>query len=417
MPPKKVIINTAGYKLMAIAKESEKKKSDEMEAKLLIKVLGLINANKGGNDDSFAVHMPFISDELKANLDENYAPNTVKNMVQNVRRLAKILGKNVFNASDYTDFESIKEILDGLESRKTITNSLYNLLKNSDMADEIIKPYYKYVRALGDLDYKKATPKELENKISYKEILNKRDEYEKKVDSHPGDFKLYHKYVILCLLTYMPPMRSSELTTCRLLDLSEYYQDNDIPDSNSDDFDKEMTELIGAELELPTGETFKLENFADLNTGYIVLHSYKTKSTYGDRVIKLPKELLPILKKYHNEYKSDWLIPKVNNRKDQATNVGLCHFLNGIFGKKISTSMIRKIFISSEVIDKNLPAEEKSKIARQMNHSAVQQAMTYSKFSNQLWPDQKKETKKLKKKEESKILPQQSLKPKLKLKK
>jgi len=49
--------------------------------------------------------------------------------------------------------------------------------------------------------------------------------------------------------------------------------------------------------------------------------------------------------------------------------------------------MMRKIYVSSEVIDKNVPINKKKEIAHIMGHSINKQANTYSKFSKLLHTD------------------------------
>lgn len=95
---------------------------------------------------------------------------------------------------------------------------------------------------------------------------------------------------------------------------------------------------------------FKIHKSTDadnyLYKGQFVFNDYKTKSTYGQQVIKCPKELLSILKKWMDINPTDYLL--FDTKFHQLTSPQFTHKLNAIFGKGIGSSQMRKTFLSDK---------------------------------------------------------------------
>jgi integrase len=95
---------------------------------------------------------------------------------------------------------------------------------------------------------------------------------------------------------------------------------------------------------------FKIHKSTDadnyLYKGQFVFNDYKTKTTYGQQVVKCPKELLSILKKWSDINPTDYLL--FDTKFHQLTSPQFTHKLNSIFGKGISTSQMRKSFASDK---------------------------------------------------------------------
>jgi hypothetical protein len=92
--------------------------------------------------------------------------------------------------------------------------------------------------------------------------------------------------------------------------------------------------------------------------------------------VAIPKGLKLIISKWVKINKGDWLI--CDHYGKQLTNVKLSQRLNKIFdGLKISTSMLRHIYLSDKL--KDIPKlQELEKLAQDMGHSLKEQ-MEYIK--------------------------------------
>jgi hypothetical protein len=101
------------------------------------------------------------------------------------------------------------------------------------------------------------------------------------------------------------------------------------------------------------------------------------KSDIGDtKIIDVPKNLAKVLRMWLKYNKTDYLLPKYG-KNEPITKNGLTLILNKIFyPKKISTSMLRKIYLSYKFGDIK---KEQDKIASEMNHSVQVQNNIYIK--------------------------------------
>lgn len=111
----------------------------------------------------------------------------------------------------------------------------------------------------------------------------------------------------------------------------------------------------------------KTDNYLDLKNSQFVFNKFKTAKTMGQEVVKFPKEFRTILMRYLKIVDiNDHLI--FNTHGKPYTNAGLAQQLNTIFGKKISTGMLRHIWISNKYKDMPSLAELKE-TADSLGHS------------------------------------------------
>ena len=104
-------------------------------------------------------------------------------------------------------------------------------------------------------------------------------------------------------------------------------------------------------------------------------NKYKTVKTYGIQSLEIPKELNKVLKKWIKINENDYMIYSSNNNKLSCPQI--TRVLNKIFGKKISTSMLRHIYLTN--VYKDVPQINKMEnLANEMGHS-VSTAMEYIK--------------------------------------
>jgi hypothetical protein len=112
-----------------------------------------------------------------------------------------------------------------------------------------------------------------------------------------------------------------------------------------------------------------------------LIQAYKTKKTYKDIKFNFVKEVADEIRKYYkhlstfkknNNINNDWFLMAKNNEK--MTRNDFTHFMKSIFeplGKNISTTMIRKIIVSSLY-----PVEQMKELSKVMGHS-MNVAMEY----------------------------------------
>ena len=120
----------------------------------------------------------------------------------------------------------------------------------------------------------------------------------------------------------------------------------------------------------------KADNFLDIKKKTIGFNVYKTFKTYGFQMIEIPKEIIPILKKFLKLNETDYLLIK-NNGKPMSSSE-LSKRVGKIFNdEKIGVDVLRSIYVSN--LYKDVPNLTKlEKVASEMGHS-VGAAMTYYK--------------------------------------
>ncbi len=106
-----------------------------------------------------------------------------------------------------------------------------------------------------------------------------------------------------------------------------------------------------------------------------VYNVYKTSKKYGENVIEVPEDLKPILRFYIKimEIKNgEVMFPMTRNAISQL----LSKQSNRLIGKKISSTMLRKIYLSDKYADVN---DEKEQDAKVMGHDVGTANLVYTK--------------------------------------
>ena len=117
----------------------------------------------------------------------------------------------------------------------------------------------------------------------------------------------------------------------------------------------------------------KTDNYYKANKFYF--NQYKTFKTYGLQILDVPKDLNNVLKKWIKINTNDYMIYSSNGHKISCPQI--TRILNKVFGKKISTSMLRHIYLTN--VYKDVPQINKMEnLANEMGHS-VSTAMEYIK--------------------------------------
>jgi len=106
-----------------------------------------------------------------------------------------------------------------------------------------------------------------------------------------------------------------------------------------------------------------------------VFNQYKTARFYHEQRVEIPKGLKTILTKWNKKNPYDYLLTDIKG--EPITNVRITQILNIVFGCRISTSMLRHIYLSDQL--KNVPALSLMKqTASDMGHS-IGKALEYVK--------------------------------------
>lgn len=95
-------------------------------------------------------------------------------------------------------------------------------------------------------------------------------------------------------------------------------------------------------------------NYIDLNKKEFIFNNYKTSKKYNQQRVDVPLELMNIILEYIKDFKiknNDFLIKDL--KKDEPINInnGMTVLLNKIFKKKVGSSMLRKIYLTSKYGD------------------------------------------------------------------
>lgn len=180
--------------------------------------------------------------------------------------------------------------------------------------------------------------------ISQEEVKTILKKYEEVFNSKTSSIQDKQDYIILCLSSgaYIPPRRSLDWCELKFKNINK----------DTDNFIK----TIGGKF--PT----------------FVLNKYKTNKSYGTTLIKIPPELVKILKK--------WLaiIKPINTETilfdknmNPLTAVKFTQRLNKIFNGKISVNALRHSYTTEKYEDVEMPPlEEIEETAKLMGHSLTQ---------------------------------------------
>jgi hypothetical protein len=166
-------------------------------------------------------------------------------------------------------------------------------------------------------------------------------------------FDTYKKYLVLNLYYLIPPIRN---------------------------------DYVGCEVyELPLENPNMEKNYIYMSTKKLVLNRYKTSKAYGQgNEIDLPDNLIEIIRTWINIRNK--VYPKLigNNELLLTKNltgmsqVNLTQFLNRIFGKNVSSTILRKSYLS-EKYPVTHTVSEMERDAKSMQHSIRTQQQTYRK--------------------------------------
>jgi integrase len=302
-----------------------------------------------------------IFKQAQKELAERIRKNRPNIAESSIKTYVSILSNLFYKAHERTEpidlafFKNEKRIMELLQEksptvRKTILAAIV-VLNGKEHKHEMLEKQMKDDAEESDRITATQTKseKQKDNWIDYSEVKQLQNTYELeamkllngKGKLNNDEHELLTKYLILSMSSgvYFPPRRS-EMVTIKL-----------------ENIDKEK------------------DNYIDLAKNQIVYNAYKTSKKYGEQRIEFPVAFKTILKKYLAKVKGQPYLLQTNGK--QMTPQQLTRELNAIFGKRISTSMLRHIYLSD--LYKDIPKLKKmNEIAGDMAHS-LSEALKYVK--------------------------------------
>ena len=295
--------------------------------------------------------------ELINNQDIN--ANTKKIIINSFKRIIR----DVFNDQVPDDLLQVDKVMEYINSdnvtpttKKTLLYGYIHVLKYKDLNASDFQAEFNKISKVVDEDrkYADANETELNNHVTMKDLVKIRDDLKLKITDKFTKYDIYH--LVMSLYTYIPPLRSQ----C-------YYSSKIFDDCK----------LIENRNEL---------NYVCLTKKQLILNKHKTVATHGHTVIDIPDELMNIIISFKNKSNSKYLV--CNTKLKPFEEQHFTRLLNTIIGKKVSSSMIRKIYLS-EKNDGQFTGIERKKTANIMQHTVSTQQLFYTKFSKKLHgPDQ-----------------------------
>jgi hypothetical protein len=188
------------------------------------------------------------------------------------------------------------------------------------------------------------TPRQEEGWIPWKEVLERYQTLEKdanrlwkKPSLDKVEFHQLQTYVLMSCLVLIPVRRS--------LDWVSFKMRNETEKDNFLAYDKRKP--------------------------VFVFNDYKTKRTYGQQRVPIPTKLASIMRKWSEVNLHDTLLMNYN-QKGPMNQTQLNVLLHEFFGKPISTSLLRHIYLTH--LHENTPGlKEMTETATTMAHSITQQ--------------------------------------------
>jgi integrase len=308
--------------------------------------------------------------------------NTIKTYNTMMKRLSKEMfkGKKVKEMHIEQYQQKILDYVDemsSLNSRYAMIVAIIDYAKQiEDFDEDVLDKYYTKMKSLRteinkqqEKELKKPKKKDTDKILTIEEIEKLKNKYHDKLTSEYSPVNDI-RYVMFNLYSHpdLAPLRSQDYYNCKVVE-------------NKDEMEKQTDN--------------KEHNYFLLKEGLFIRNIGKTVKFYGTRMITIPQSIIEVVRQFHDKSKSEWLVP---NTMDKTQPMEQSHFTKlmqrGIqqeYGKKkkISSSMVRKIRVSTEInkILKDYPQFEEANqrlknLAADMGHGTITQQLVYSRLRN-----------------------------------
>lgn len=291
----------------------------------------------------------------------NLKPNTINQYIVQLNKIRK-----EFDADDLKFITKIKQVEDKVsEKHFTSQRNLYNAIIVYLMAIDEDKDIIKEYSDIRDKLNEKYEEEQQSGKISEKQGKNFVDisEIQKMIDEMEKEVKTYKK--------------KESLTSKQKQLLKAYTLFNiliRIPTRNDQAGMILISKTMYNKLK---EEDKKKDNFLlmEKTSMKFIYNVYKTAKKYAENIVDIPKDLEKILRMYIRLNKinsGEVLFPMTKNAQSQL----LLKMSQKYMGKRISSTMIRKIYLSSKYGD---TLKEMKKDAKMMGHDTATAQKVYVK--------------------------------------
>jgi hypothetical protein len=282
----------------------------------------------------------------KEQKENQITENTNKAFESTKKVLLNVFGKKwmkVLKKEPKRVIKSLVKLYPNANTRKTYFSRIVRFLRDEEAGDDIIEKYVEMMnkyqaKVVAQIDAEKLTKNQDEKFLTWDEILDVRDKLEEIKDE---SFKNYQNYLIVCLYTMLPPLRT-DYTPMKVVERTPKSKDH-----NYIMWTKHDPKFI--------------------------LNSYKTSWKYGEKVInKLPKDLVQVIREWFktwNTKKKYFLLQK--DKQSPLSKDDLIQRIRSIFkkytDKQAGINILRHSFLS-HVWD-TLTHGDRKKNAYIMGHS------------------------------------------------
>ncbi len=288
---------------------------------------------------------------LMKNLGKEWMDIMIKEPTKVIKLLQSYYNNNNTLKSHYS---RISKFLKSL--KKDDNNSVAN--KVIDLYMQRLKKYDELSRTERGMNKKKG--KEIEKWTSWHNVLEVRNFLKSKAKN----YNTYLDYLIICLYTYQPPLRTDYAD---MIVVDKYPKINfkeKIPEEKYEDKDNILF-------------------FDKKDNSEFILTNFKTKKFYGNYRIDLNEKLYDIIYVWLEKYnkKSKYLLADENGNKISRKKLSqmVIDIFSNTIGKNVSITTLRQIFISTVTHRKDITYNQRKKLADDMGHS-VEQQLLYNKI-------------------------------------
>jgi hypothetical protein len=306
--------------------------------------------------------MVHFGNELREKLSKDRTAITVGQYIRRLETLNE--GKKLTSMKFLLDYDGIiKKIEEMPLAESTKLSYLTAICATLGCFPKYKKIYKNYqTRMIADIVASRAqnasnekNEKQKESIIPMAEILQVRKRLSEEIDKEivtGKDWTLVVQHLLICLYTMTPPRRNKDYAFCFVL--------------------QHEPEIHNTE-----------RNYYVASTGEFIFNNYKTVREYGQQRFVAPDELQTVLQNYLELYFKRFEIIEdefpllVDGDQDILHPVnGITRYLNRAFGKKVSSSALRHIFVSELFADDLVQRKD---IADKMAHSIQTQQSIYIK--------------------------------------
>jgi len=311
-----------------------------------------------------------LKDLIESQKDKRRSEKTVNMYIANIKKLYKLLGNDdeMEDLDWLTDVEKVTDILSDkhFTTLRNYLNSIIVSLQVTEYPDELIKEYQSIRDEFNDKYIKEnstgvISAKQEQNFASMDEINNVIKEMKEEIDSKklfrkditPKEKALVQMYIMINILTQYP--FRNDLAGMKFIKKKDF--------NNLTMGDKKKNNYL----------------LQDKNDFYFILNEYKTQAKYGEKKIKVEKNNLPsLLRKYIPLLDNEYLFTSSTGKpfsRNAITQI-LSKTFEKYLGKKISTTLLRKIYMSSKYQGTK---EEMEKDAEILGHDVSTGQLVYTK--------------------------------------